>query len=138
MNSKRFSADEQFQLIMECRQSGLTDYQWCKMRNLNPSTFYNWVSRLRKREVSIPDSTEKTNNISSSIQQVVKVELLPDSNSIPMKVEQNTRFATNLSSEEPAAVEILIGNATIRFFNNTDKSLLETTLKCFGGALCAR
>lgn len=138
MNSKRISADEQFQLIMECRQSGLSDYQWCKMNNLKPGTFYNWVSRLRKRGLSIPDPSEQANKISTSAQEVVKVELLPESNSIPMKMEQNTSFVTNLSSEEPAAVEILLGNATIRFFNNTDKGLVETTLKCLGGALCAR
>lgn len=138
MNSKRISADEQFQLIIECRQSGLTDYQWCKMHNIRPGTFYNWVSRLRKRGLSIPDPSEKANSISSFTQEVVKVELLPQSNSIPIKMEQNTRFVTNLSSEESATVEILLGNATIRFFNNTDTNLVETTLKCLGGALYAR
>lgn len=41
MRSKRISADEQFQLIMECRRSGLSDYQWCQMNDINPGTFYN-------------------------------------------------------------------------------------------------
>ena len=29
MRSKRIPAEEQYRLIMECRQSGLTDHQWC-------------------------------------------------------------------------------------------------------------
>lgn len=48
MRSKRLSNDEAFRLIMECRRSGLPDYQWCQMNDINPATFYNWVSRLRK------------------------------------------------------------------------------------------
>ena len=29
MKTQRRTADEQYQLIMECRSSGLSDYQWC-------------------------------------------------------------------------------------------------------------
>ena len=32
MRSKRIPAEEQYRLIMECRQSGLTDHQWCVER----------------------------------------------------------------------------------------------------------
>ena len=54
MRAKRISSDEQFRLIMECRQSGLSDYQWCQANEINPGTFYNWVSRLRKQGMDIP------------------------------------------------------------------------------------
>lgn len=49
MNTQRRTADEQYQLIMECRSSGLSDYQWCTEHDINPGTFYNWVKRLRKK-----------------------------------------------------------------------------------------
>ena len=49
MNTQRRTADEQYQLIMECRNSGLSDYQWCTEHDINPGTFYNWVKRLRKK-----------------------------------------------------------------------------------------
>lgn len=49
--------DEQIRLIMECRQSGLSDYQWCQKQGINAGTFYNWVSKLRKSGYTIPDST---------------------------------------------------------------------------------
>ena len=37
----RVPADQQFQLIMECRNSGLSDYQWCKEHGIHSLTFYN-------------------------------------------------------------------------------------------------
>ncbi len=52
MKTQRRTADEQYQLIMECRSSGLSDYQWCTEHNINPGTFYNWVKRLRKKAVT--------------------------------------------------------------------------------------
>ena len=45
MRSKRIPAEEQYRLIMECRQSGLTDHQWCVEHDIKPGTFYNWVKR---------------------------------------------------------------------------------------------
>lgn len=33
---KRITIQEKFELIMECRNSGLSDYQWCKQRGLSP------------------------------------------------------------------------------------------------------
>lgn len=53
---------EQIKLIMECRRSGLSGYQWCQNQGINPGTFYNWVSKLRKaaiffriRKVKLPE-----------------------------------------------------------------------------------
>lgn len=137
MRSKRISSNEQFQLIMECRQSGLSDYQWCQMNDINPGTFYNWINRLRKRGMVIPMSSDQGKKTSSPLQEVVRVNLIPDSASVPapMQVEQNTCIVPDLATKELPTVEILIGNATIRFFNNTDKNLIETTLKCMGGVM---
>lgn len=137
MKSKRVSTDEQFRLIMKCRQSGLSDHQWCLVNDINPSTFYNWINRNRKRGMEIPMSSDNVKNTSTPLQEVVKVDLVPVSKSVPapMQVEQNTCIDTDLSIRELPAVEILIGNATIRFFNSTDKSLIEATLGCIGGVM---
>ena len=48
MRVKAVTADGQYRLIMECRASGMTDYQWCMASNIKPGTFYNWVRRLRQ------------------------------------------------------------------------------------------
>ena len=34
MKTQRRTADEQYQLIMECRSSGLSEYQWCTEHNM--------------------------------------------------------------------------------------------------------
>ena len=31
--------EKQYRLIMECRQSGLTDHQWCVEHDIKPGTF---------------------------------------------------------------------------------------------------
>ena len=55
MMSKRIFKEEQICLIMECRQSGLTDYQWCEQNGIHPGNFYNWVSKLRKQGYTFPE-----------------------------------------------------------------------------------
>ena len=42
---------EQIKLINECRQSGMTDADWCRENDIAVSTFYNWVSRCRGRKI---------------------------------------------------------------------------------------
>ena len=64
--------DEQIRLIMECRQSGLSDYQWCQRQDINVGTFYNWVSKLRKAGYTFPDSKSKSEE-TVVVQDVVKV-----------------------------------------------------------------
>jgi transposase-like protein len=137
MKSKHVSTDEQFQLIMECRQSGLSDYQWCKVKGINPSTFYNWINRHRKRGITIPTPSDQVEKISVPIQEVVKVDLLPELVSVnaPMQVERKIGISSDFAAKELPTVEILLGNATIRFFNSTDKSLIKTILECMGGAV---
>ena len=44
----RVSMAEQIRLINECRQSGMTDADWCRENDIAASTFYNWVGRCRK------------------------------------------------------------------------------------------
>lgn len=62
---------------------------------------------------------------------------MPDSASLPapLQVAQHTCIVPNLATKELPTVEILIGNVTIYFFNNTDKNLIETTLNCMGGVM---
>ena len=50
MIAKPIRRDEQIKLIMQCRQSGLTDFEWCRQHNIKVGTFYNWVKRLKHAE----------------------------------------------------------------------------------------
>ena len=104
MRSKRIPAEKQYRLIMECRQSGLTDHQWCVEHDIKPGTFYNWVKRLRQKGcMDLPASTGRSYRAPES-QEVVRVDFhdtdpLPYEqplNVIPVTTERN-----NLSVTEP-------------------------------------
>ena len=136
MKAKRVGREDQLKLIMECRASGLSDYQWCENQGIHPGTFYNWVSKLKKAGVTVPDSESK--RLGTPVQQeVVKVDLVPESPSSTAIMEQNARVLAMKDTSSQAAVEILMGNATIRFFNNSNPELIRTTLQCLGGVSCA-
>ena len=73
MKSKRIPVEEQYRLIMECRQSGLTDHQWCVEHDIKPGTFYNWVKRLRQKGCAgIPNAMR---NPVPHKQEIVKIQL---------------------------------------------------------------
>ena len=50
MRTKRRTEPEQYEIMMECRQSGLSDHQWCLEHDINPGTFFTrsvvFASRL--------------------------------------------------------------------------------------------
>ena len=135
MRAKRISSDEQLKLITKCRQSGLSDYQWCQANDINPGTFYNWISRLRKRGVVIPYSIAAREPTAAELQEVVKVELIPGHEFMsgrPLPDDPPVHNPVVMPQKDPA-VEILLGNSTIRFFSGADRELVETTLRCLGG-----
>ena len=128
--SKRVCRDDQIRLIMECRQSGLSDYQWCKQNGIHPGNFYNWVSKLRKRGYSFPDSEAKSNAV-PNIQEVVKINLIQPQDS-SLKVDHNVSLVEQTDSSTVAA-ELLVGGVTLRLFNGADEKLIQSTLRCLGG-----
>lgn len=134
----RVPADMQYQLIMECRSSGLTDFQWCKEHGIHPGTFYNWVSRLRKKACcGIPESISKVEPAPSPAQDVVRLNFNP-------KAERpESMFPVQPALEDPyripeisASIEISLGSATIRIANGADPAILGYILSLMGGTVC--
>ena len=97
MKTQRRTADEQYQLIMECRSSGLSDYQWCTEHNINPGTFYNWVKRLRKNGCGDIPEKNQLSTYEQSHQEVVKIEM--NFIQVPTDMNKNT---------DTAAMELMI------------------------------
>lgn len=140
MRAKRITPDEQFRLITECRQSGLSDYQWCQMHDVNPGTFYNWISRLRKRGYAIPVAETEHHTPLENCQEVVKVSLIPDHQTNTMIPARKNPVCNASLEREPQTpiMEVSNGNATIRLFQNADTELVETVLRyMLGGAAYA-
>ena len=140
MKSPRRTADEQYELIMECRSSGLSDQQWCMQHDINPGTFYNWVKRLRKKACyEIPVATGRDKLTTPVKQEVVKVDIVPD----PKPIRQNPvlpTVRTHALDYEPdtvvAPIEIRIHDAILRITNDVDPRLLPQILRNIGGSVC--
>ena len=130
MRSKRIPAEEQYRLIMECRQSGLTDHQWCVEHDIKPGTFYNWVKRLRQKGcVDLPASTGRTYRAPEG-QEVVRVEF-HDTDPIPYEQPLNVIPAAternNFSVAE--SMKLSVGSFHLTIPNGTDPQLLAQTLR---------
>ena len=140
MKSPRKTAEEQYQLIMECRSSGLSDQQWCIQHDINPGTFYNWVSRLRRKACyQIPESTGGAGFTGSAKQDVVKVDIVSD----PEPVHSDNPIIPVVNDNIPeyesvvrAPIEIRIHDAVLRITNDVDPRLLSQILRSLGGSLC--
>ena len=133
MRAKRRTEQEQYEIIMECRQSGLSDHQWCLEHDINPGTFYNWVRRFRKQACEFPAPARK-DRFQAVHQEVVKMEIIPDH---PSDFFEQPSMEDSVEITKPvAAMELQIGKAVLRISNQTDPRLLEQTLKLLGAFSC--
>lgn len=133
----RVSADQQYQLIMECRNSGLTDYQWCKEHGIHPGTFYNWVSRLRKRACyDIPAPASRGSLAPSDVPEVVKLDFGIKTEEPDLISIESCQSVSALSASRNPVIEISLGQATIRISNGTEPAMLGQILSLVRGAVC--
>lgn len=138
--NQRIPADEQYQLIMECRSSGLSDYQWCMEHGIKPGTFYNWVKRLRKKACyDIPAPAGRNDYHQDTKQEVVPVEIVPETVvTIPEEKMHVQAHAASLQLQPEkdtfisAPIQIRIGSAQIGITNDVDPRLLLQILRFSG------
>ena len=79
MADKKLYYDKIYDLVMQCRKSGLSDKQWCIDNDIAPSTFYWWIKKLRQQACyKVPEHNFKNNtNMTTEKQDVVCVNILP-------------------------------------------------------------
>ena len=134
MRAVRRTSDEQYELIMECRTSGLSDYQWCTDHGINPGTFYNWVKRLRKKACyDIPPAAMYARCALPEKQEVVKLEILPEQ---PAEVTEQKELFSPPGQDKAPVIEISCGAATIRITNDITPQLLGQVIRTAGGLSC--
>ena len=81
MANKRLDYDKIYELVMQCRQSGLSDRQWCLDNNIVPSTFYYWIRKLQQRACyDLPETASRRENVpvAAARQDVVCVNIQAD------------------------------------------------------------
>jgi transposase-like protein len=137
MSLSRIPVDEQYRLITECRQSGLSDYQWCLEHDIKPGTFYNWVRRIRQKGIfDIPASPKKAAYKSTSKQEVVRLELNRDTDAISLYESEQVTTDGSLMVQFPATLELEIQGNHVRATNEVDPSLLAQTIQILKGLSC--
>ena len=117
---------EQIKLINECRQSGMTDADWCRKNDIAPSTFYNWISRCRKAASDqILEPNYGHSEEPRAKQDVVPVELVPDH--FPEQTASSQMRQTYLDNSH--TIEVILGDSLIRIGNDADPDLLARTFR---------
>jgi len=136
--STRRSDEEWMSLIMESRQSGHTDSEWCRMQGIPISSFYNAVGRLRRKACTIPESAvgkpRQLRDLTSASQDVVPICIEPEETPAPAMTSLKSQAAPHLDNSH--SIEILAGRACIRVCNGADPALLSAILSLMRAELC--
>ena len=129
----RVSMAEQIRLINECRQSGMTDADWCRENDIAVSTFYNWVSRCRKVAADqLPVANYGHLEEPQPKQDVVPIDIV--SERLP---EQHTASQMqNSYLDNSHTIEIETKGLLIRMSNNVQPVLLKALMDALKEPLC--
>lgn len=131
----RKPAEEQYQLVLECRGSGMTDSDWCREKGINPETFYTWIRRRRKKG-GFPIPTVSKQSIPSKVSHdIARVDILPEEVPCSPADNQNSFLSPPMAHAGEASIEIEVNGATFRFSGPVEPALYEKTLLMIGGLL---
>lgn len=124
-NATSRSLKEWMSLVTECRQSGLSDAAWCERNGIKPSTFYNAVTRLRRKACEIPDPVGKANtlDLTASHQDVVRIDIQED---LPLELPRECESSVHLDNSH--TIEIEMKGLSIRMNNSVHPELLRILL----------
>ena len=135
MRAARKPAEEQYQLVLECRRSGMADCDWCREKGINPETFYTWIRRLRKKGgFPIPPVSKQPVHGSPS-HEIARVDILPEEETCSPTGSKDTFPSRPAAQAGGAFIEIEVKGATFRFSGPVDPALYEKTLLVIGGRL---
>ena len=123
------------ELVTECRQSGLTDAAWCTEHGISPSSFYNAVTRLRKRACQIPDPAGKASTLdfTSHKQDVVQIAIEPENSPEELLPPTGT---SSMYLDNSHTIEIEAQGLLIRMSNHVQPVLLKILMNALKEPLC--
>lgn len=129
----RVPTAEQIRLINECRQSGMTDAEWCRENDIAVSTFYNWVSRCRKaaaEQIPAPNYGHHADPLPK--QDVVPIDIVPDH----LPEQHAASQMQQMYLDNSHTIEVTMKDVIIRISNDADPVLLTRTLRLIRETSC--
>ena len=122
MRNKRRKDEEWLSLIQECRSSGFSDRAWCEQNGISINTFYNTVSRLRKKACTVPEAAGPTMD---GAPEIVPLSLIEESRAqMPDSTHQQSADAT--SSGE--ALTVMVNGCKVVVNNNAGRDVIYHTI----------
>lgn len=99
------------EIVRQCRSSGQTVAVWCAENNVNTTSYYYWLRRIRKAACEALPSLSGTNSI------------------VPVNIPVHTVEADSPDQESTSDIVVRIGTVTLEISNNASATLIENTLK---------
>ncbi len=133
----RRSQEEWLQLVMECRNSGMTDRTWCEQHGILVSSFYNAVKRLRRKACDIPYVSNKKPyalDLTSQKQEAVRIDIYPDT--IPDAAAPAPQVISAPHIDNSHTIELMMGDVSLKVSNSADPVLLQQIIRMLHPALC--
>ncbi|MCI8431106.1 MAG: IS66 family insertion sequence element accessory protein TnpB [Lachnospiraceae bacterium] len=133
----RRSQEEWLQLIMECRNSGMTDRTWCEQHGILVSLFYNAVKRLRKKACDIPYVSNKKPyalDLTAQKQEAVQIDLYPETvlnQTVPAPQATSVPHIDNSHT-----IELIMDDVSLKVSNSADPVLLQQIIRMLHPVLC--
>ena len=128
--SKNRSLDEWFELVTNCRQSGLSDAEWCTLHGISRSTFGKAISRLREKTYALPAKNKTKDLDFTSKQEVVKINISEEE--IPRSIVP-AQTDTTLYLDNSYTIEVSMCNTNIKICNDANPMLLKVILNSLRG-----
>lgn len=120
-----------YNLIQECRTSGMSDAQWLKENNIKPPTFYYHVKKLRNKACEIPEN--QCTMRQPEVHEVVPVYLNDIATASAPAV--NNPNATHKNYDTDAAIRLQIHDIFVEITNTATQDTIQNTLVALQG-LC--
>lgn len=135
MRAARKPAEEQYQLVLECRRSGMTDSDWCREKGFNPETFYTWVRRLRKKGIFPIPPASKHSISNKSSPAIARVNILSEEEPCSPADKKKAFVSPRMAKIGGSCIEIEVKGAAFLFYGSVEPDLYEKTLHMIGGQL---
>ena len=125
--AKKRTAEEWRKIILEARKSGLSDYEYCRINTIPPSTFYRAIKRLRRLSCDIPAGVVTQDR---QKQEVVPINL----SDLPLTKPDQMQPVSGVACDSMTAplettMRITIGGSTLELSNNADPMLIGSVLR---------